>query len=378
MTEADVRQLLEGAEALLDARRYDEVLELAAQAIAVDPSNPSAYTTAARALSELGRHDEAIRTAQNAVALAPGWAYAHRICSLALSSSPTNSSAPASKKAVEMAQEAVRLAPYDAGCHLALARACAIAGMFTPADEAVRKALQLAPNSANCWVSASFVAIRARSWSSAESAARRALALDPGNYAATNNLGVALRRQGNSTLGAIAFLDAARIDPRSPEARNNVEGIGFSYFRLVVPLLLAPLLIVWPLFIAARLGVGKWLASKPERLRPLARRVGIRVASSKRYRRKFEQQNARAQKMLASSERVNEWSALSGQHLMGDQLLKVLAGSLLLTALVFVAIAAIDAGPGNPVVGLVIVALLFGAGAALMFGAVARRRRASF
>jgi Flp pilus assembly protein TadD len=378
MTETHIHQLLEGAEALLDARRYNEVLQLAAQACAVDPTNPTPYTTAARALTELGRHNEAIGTALEAVARAPNSAYAHRICSLALSSSPANSSQPGAMQAVTMAEKAVRLAPYDVGCYLALARACAIAGMFTPADEAVRTALQLAPSSANSWVSASFVAIRARSWSSAESAARRALALDPGNYAATNNLGVALRHQGSSTLGAIAFLDAARIDPRSPEARNNVEGIGFRYFRLLVPFLLLPLLIVWPVFVAARLALSNWLASKPERLRPLARSVGIRVASSKRYRRKFEQSNARAQKMLERSQQTNDWSALSGRHLMGDQLLRVIAGSLLLTGLIFVMIAIFAATSGGSIIGFLIVALLFGAGAVAVFGAVARRRRASF
>ena len=127
MTEADIDQLLEGAEAMLDARRYNEVLQLASKACAADPSNPTPYTTAARALTELGRHNEAIGTALEAVARAPNWAYAHRICSLALSSSLANSSQPGAMQAVTMAQKAVSLAPYDVGCYLALARACAIA-----------------------------------------------------------------------------------------------------------------------------------------------------------------------------------------------------------------------------------------------------------
>ena len=77
----------------------------------------------------------------------------------------------------------------------------------------MQEALRLAPNSAAAWVAASVVALAADNWEKAIAASRRALAIDPSNYAAMNNLGVALRRAGKKREGTKVLAEAARIDP---------------------------------------------------------------------------------------------------------------------------------------------------------------------
>jgi hypothetical protein len=70
--------------------------------------------------------------------------------------------------------------------------------------------------------------------------------------------------------------------------------------------LLLPLLIVWPLYILA----GRRLAAtRPERLRPTARRIGLWVATSKRHQRTFAKEAARAEK-LAAAVAPEGWSSL--------------------------------------------------------------------
>ena len=358
----------------MEARKYDQALLFACQALSLEPANPNAHALAVRALMRLGRHDEAIYGASQVVSLAPQWAYGHRLLSVALRTSPSNNSRLRWKQAVDAAREAVRLAPADVASYLALADACATGGYIQDADRAVRAALQLDPRPAGTWATASFVALKARNWRAAETAARRALAIDPGNYAATNNLGAALRQRGGWTLGAVAFQNAARIDPRSKTARDNVEAIGFHYINLLSVVLLLPLVVVWPLFLAARLATVSWLAAKPPRLQPLARRVGIWVASRERYRRKFDMQNARAQRFLANDRPVEDWSALHGRQRFSSPLLTVIAGALLLTAMVFGAVAILARADGEAL-GLTIAAGVFAAGGTLMFVIITRRRR---
>ncbi len=374
MSTSSAADLLQGGDALMDARKYDHALQLASQVLASEPANPAGHALAARALMELGRYTDAVYAATEAVSLAPQWAYTHRLLSIALRKATANIKWPGDEYAIQAAREAVRLAPADAACQASLAEACAAAGNLGDADEAIRQALTLRPDSASHWSTASFVAIKARNWAAAEGAARRALAIDPDNYAATNNLGVALRHQGRWNVGTVAFLDAARIDPRSPTARDNVEAIGFQYMSAIAPLLLSPLLLIWPLFLSARLATAGWLSSKPEHLKPLARRLGIRVATSERYRRKFDKHNVRAQRLLSGLS-AKEWSALHGRQRFSTGFLIAIAAALILVALFFAAAAVFSAPTTGAITGYAITAVVFMAGASLIVTVVFRRRR---
>ena len=375
MSSIGVSEHLLAGEAWLDARRYDEALEAAHQALASDPTNAAAYALTCRALMGMGRYPEAAQAANAAVSQAPQWALAHRLFSIALSKTPAGETQPALDQVVYAAWEAVRLAPNDPLNHSNYAEACATAGHLQVADEAIKHAIKLRPSSSDTWAAASYVAIRARNWKAAERAARRALAIDPDDYTATNNLGVAMKRQGRWNLGAVAFHGAARIDPRRPIARENVEGIGFQYMATLLPILLLPLLIFWPAFVGARIALTKWLIrSKPEKLRPLARRIGLRVATSKRQLRKYERHNERAQQWLSRPGADQEWSALRGRDRISTGFLVVVAILLASTALAFVS-AATATPLAKAAVGYLITAAVFTGGSAFIVRLVVRRRR---
>jgi Flp pilus assembly protein TadD len=370
----DVPDLLQSGEAWMDARRYDQALEAANRALAANPDNAAAHTLACRALLALGRHGEAVRAGSQAVANAPQWSFAHRIHSLALRRHPEGSRHPNIDRALQSAGEAVRLAPADPANHTNYAETCALAGHLPAADEAIRHALKLDPGSANAWASASYVAIKARNWTAAERAARRALALDPDNYTATNNLGVAMRAQGRWTVGAVAFHSAARIDPRSPTARDNVESIGFQYLAVLSAIPLLPLLIVWPVFVAARIGVARWLiTSKPRKLRPLARRIGLRIATSKRYQRQFEKVNQRALESVSNPGVSDDWSALKGRQWVSNRFLTICVVLLGAMTTFFIA-EAIAAKLASGAIRFGIAAAVFAAATALVAVWVRRRR----
>lgn len=369
MTAVEVDRLLEAGEALLDARKPEQALSRVAEALTADPDSAAAHALAARALRDLGRHPEAEVEARQAVACAPQWAYPLRILALTLSKAP-GATPWRSDESVAVAREAMRLEPQNPASYIVLADACATAGQFDEADETVRRGLQLAPHSAPMWVTASFVALKTHHWPAAESAARRALAIDPDDAAAINNLGVAIRRQGKTELGAVAFLDAVKIDPRSPAARENVELVGFQRLSVFAAVVLLPLAVFWPLYLAARLGTARWLATKPERLRPVARRLGIRVATSPRTRRRFERHNARLQAQVPVDAPVGEWSALRGRQLVSTSFLVVLAIGMGLTG-VLLALATF----GAPNVGTSVVLAVIGFVLLVGTGAVVRRLR---
>lgn len=318
MSLPDVAELVRTGQAWLDVRRYDQALDVATQALAREPSNAAAHVLASRALMMMERYPEAVVAARTAVGITPQWAYAYRILSLAMCKAPGGSTRPAIDEAVQVASEAVRLAPGDAYNHMAVAEASALAARFGVADEAARRAIALAPASADVWATASYVALKTRNWFAAEIAARRALLLDPDHYAATNNLGAAMKGRGWRRLGAVAFLGAARIDPRRRNARENLEAIGFEYIeKVVAPTLLLPLALFWPLYLVTRFMVVRHVVrSKPAWLRPLARRLGLRVATSDRARRLFDRHNQRIEEWMSRPDADAQWSALRTRQQM--------------------------------------------------------------
>ena len=375
MTVIEIERHLEGAGMLIDARRYEAGLQAVSQALSIDPANAQAHALACRALLGMGRHYEAIHAAQQAVTLAPGWHYPHRLTSIALQAQAKASKTRPSELAVAAAREAVRLAPMEPFGYTTLAEACAKAGRLTDADQAVRQAIRLNPADANVWTTASFVAVQAKNWYAAEKAARHALAIEPDNYAATNNLGVAMKRQGYWTQGAVAFGVAARTDPRSSTARDNIEGIGFTYLVKLVPFVLLPLLVVVPAFFAARVAMTLWLSKRPERLKPMARKIGLRLATSKRQQHKFERHNARVQKAMTDARASANWSALAGRRRGSNGFLGAAGLTLVIAGLAFIALA-VTAPDTRQLVGSSILGLLVTIPGGLMLRSLSARRRA--
>jgi Flp pilus assembly protein TadD len=247
MSEMDdgVEELLAQAEALSAVKRYGAAAERASDAARRDPNDPRAYWAWARALMGEGQFAEAGRRAEESIRLAPESAHGFRLRANALSSlarsRPKGDRGDLGAEATTSAREAVRLAPYDPNCHLALANALAIVNDHLQANRAMQEAIRLAPNSAATWVTASLVAISARNWNAAISASRRALAIDPSNYAALNNLGVALRASGKGRQGTRVLAEAARTSPDSPLARQNLSRAGLNIVRFAILIVLLPL-----------------------------------------------------------------------------------------------------------------------------------------
>ena len=208
------------------------------------PGDPRAYWAWARALHGQGQYAEAIRMADESIRLAPESAHGFRLRSISLSSLartlPQGERSQLGWEAVGSASEAARLAPHDPNSHLALAQGLALTGDLRQADQAVQEVLRLAPKSAASWVTASLVALAAKNWNAAISASRRALEIEPENYAALNNLGVALRASGHSREGTRVLAEAARANPNARTARQNLSRAGLNIVRVVILILFTP------------------------------------------------------------------------------------------------------------------------------------------
>ncbi|NNN21963.1 MAG: hypothetical protein HKL80_08190 [Acidimicrobiales bacterium] len=317
MTENDIDSMLTSGETLLALRKDEKALEIANKVIGLEPNSSKGYLLAARASRGLKRDHEAMRLANIAVALDPNNFFTHCAFSeiVALSSLKTDKRYAA--LAVRAANEAIRLNPNSAASYNALANALAASRDFKQADAAIRKAIELSPLESYVWISASSIAIQYRNHKAGMKACQFALKLNPTSPAAINNLGACLNQKGQWTIGAVAFFDSAKIDPRSSVARSNVESIGYRYLQILSILILLPLLIIFPIFLIARLSVATWISRKPEILRPLANRLGLRVATSKRNRNKFEKYMRKAQKRKLDFKEMSTWSVLKGrQNLM--------------------------------------------------------------
>jgi Flp pilus assembly protein TadD len=240
-----VASLLAQVDALIEVNRFQEAVERARDAAALAPEDPRSFCAWSRALQGQEHFAEAAVMADEAIRLGPESPTAHYLRSKSLSGAARSSRAPhrvaLGHEAVRSAHEAVRLAPYDVNCHIALAQSLPLVGDHFSARSQVQEVIRLAPHSPAVWVTASSVAIRSKSWGDAVLASRQALALEPDNYAALNNLGVALRGLGKKREGNAVLAQAARRNPNATTARRNLSRAGINIARIVILVLLIPL-----------------------------------------------------------------------------------------------------------------------------------------
>jgi Flp pilus assembly protein TadD len=377
------RELLAQSEALYAVKRYGPAAERASDAARRDPNDPRPYWAWARALSGAGQFAEAARIADVSIRLAPEVALGFRLRSNALSSLarglPKGERGQLGEEAKVSAREAVRLAPYDPNSHLALASALTITGDFPEADRAMQEALRLAPNSAATWVTASLVAISAKSWEAAISASRQALAIEPENYAALNNLGVALRASGKSREGTRILAEAARANPDAHLARQNLSRAGLNIVRVAILLLLLPLgfLTHSGLLLYLVFAVGSNIAiSKNPALALRLERVGAPVAmffAGRSQEAPVAPPLGRPDSGTPTAKRDRPWSAMDGHrmHTLGNPVLIFCAVSAWAVALTL-GIGLVV--PGSDKLALAITFVGFAALGALPAWTVHRRR----
>jgi hypothetical protein len=322
--------------------------------------------------------------ADEAIRVAPDYRRGFLLRSMALRSVAGQSSgghrAALGHEAVTSAQEAVRLAPWDPNGHIALAQALPLTGAIAEADAAIQDAIRLAPDSASTWAAASRVALAAKNWSAAITASHRSLAIDPNNYAALNNLGVALRASGKGREGTQVLARAAQAQPDSPTARRNLTRAGLNVMRVAI------LIVLIPLGFLAHVGLGLYvvfalgtnvLLAKSSGLVLRLERWGAPVALflARRSSRKSPAPiPARVGRHAAvEPPSIQPWSAVRGVHTVGIWVLWVIAAAAWCLAVLFL-IMVIAPVPGKPEFAVALVATI--ALAAWPTRLVIRRRRA--
>ena len=165
---------------------------------------------------------------------------------------------------------------------------------------------------------------------------------------------------GSALVGEVEHLRPLGVgSPRAVNAR-----LGFLYMARYAPVLIVPLAVIPPFFVYARGWLLTWLYGKPTPLKPVARRVGVRVASSDRYRRRFEEESARAQSHLSDGDSVATWSALDHGKRPKAELVAGLVTLVVVAAIIAAGLAVASAEPRDHylVVGGVVVLILLGAG----------------
>jgi tetratricopeptide (TPR) repeat protein len=328
-----IASLLAEADALIRVKRYGAAAERAQDAAVLAPLDPRPFCEWSRALYGEGRLAEAAQMADEAIRLAPSSATGFRLRGTALSSlARQRSGAERSRlgqEAAGAAREAVRLAPWDPNGHIGLAQALPLIGAIREADAAVQEAIRLAPNSAATWIAASLVALGAKNWSAAVTASRRALALDPDNYAALNNLGVALRASGKSREGTEVLARAARADPDAPTARRNLSRAGLNVARVAILIVLIPIGFLAHvgllLYLAVAIGSNVVISRNPDlvlRLERWAAPIALFFAqkSDDPSSGARPDEPARARTPVAPGDDPDRpWSAVEGHHVIGTR-----------------------------------------------------------
>lgn len=203
------------AEQCNDLRRYDHAVELAKQALAIDPNFAHGYGSMCRAYIGLKQFKRAEKTARRALELQSENEWFLRMLSISLRFQNRF------RRALVPAQECVRIAPMSADSHIELAACLVECRRFAKAHQHLDKALELAPTAPAGHFAKGFLLLKQKQWQLAEREFRLALRLDPMDPLTVNNLGVCLNNQKKYQDAALAFKSAVLLDPNMKLAKQN-------------------------------------------------------------------------------------------------------------------------------------------------------------
>jgi tetratricopeptide (TPR) repeat protein len=218
---------LDRAQLLLNARRYDDALQIVSRL----PEDGRARLLAAVAFTYKNDLGQALKHAEQAIALEPEVAEAHAVRSEILYRLARN------RASLEAAREAVRLEPESPNAQWSLARSAVAVRDWRLAELAAAQTLRLAPDWSMAHSIAAVVARKRRHSKEAEAHVRIALALDPNDPMTLNNVAVALSSRWRPHTRSVRLLeDAVRLDPADEvlfenlyeEARAHVRGAGID------------------------------------------------------------------------------------------------------------------------------------------------------
>lgn len=230
-------QLQERAQALIDARRYEDALSLLARAIASDPDNFELHCLKSRSLMELGRMPEALQASDAAARLAPeeSWPFTLRSSILI--------KLDRGREALVAARQAARLCPQSSQTQFQLAVSEWLCWHRRAGRAAAERVLELAPDESSTYELLAWFDLGLWRFRSAERYAREALRLDPQSWQAFNYLGQALRAQRKGPEAIEALIEGLRLNPADTGLRYQlmltIEGYLIRGLWPILPGLLA-------------------------------------------------------------------------------------------------------------------------------------------
>ncbi|OYE03748.1 tetratricopeptide repeat protein [Nostoc sp. 'Peltigera membranacea cyanobiont' 232] len=212
-----VTSLINEADRLREAKKFEEAAIKYKAALRLDPNSIIAHNNLGIALKGQGKLEEAIAAYQRALQIDPNYAIAHSNLGLALSAQGKL------EEAIAAYQRALQIDPNFANAHSNLGIALHSQGKLEQAIAAYQRALQIDPNIAIAHSNLGLALYDQGKLEQAIAAYQRALQIDQNIANAHNNLGIALKGQGKLEQ-AIAELEiAVRLDPSSTLFRKNLE-----------------------------------------------------------------------------------------------------------------------------------------------------------
>ncbi len=137
--------------------------------------------------------------------------------------------------AVKWMQEALKMAPDDVPTHLAVARWALLTGDLDKAKEQSAVALQQDPQSLDAKIMRGIVALFQKDYKAAEMYFEGAHLQSPGNFAASNNLAIALAEQSDPAKQQRALEYAAanvRQNANNENTREALSTYGWALYKL--------------------------------------------------------------------------------------------------------------------------------------------------
>ena len=224
--------ILEQAQLLVNAKRFDDALRLLA---ALPEDGAARYLSAVAYL----RNDDlksALANVETTIAMMPDVPEPHALRAEVLLEMGRK------KSALQSAREAVRLSPDQAPFHYVLARAAAETRNWTTAETAAHEALRLAPDWGPAHNVVAIVAARRHRRKDAQAHLADALKLDPNDPWVLNNLAATMPRLKPRTEAVKLLESAVELDPANKPivenlyvtSRAHVAGAGIDRLDIVL------------------------------------------------------------------------------------------------------------------------------------------------
>lgn len=194
--------------------RFADSLEPTRRALALE-RRPADLSNLANAFNSLGRAAEALDVAEEALALDPALPAAQANAGVALRALGRLA------EAADRFRAAVRLEPNNAEARANLGVTLTELGAVQEAEAALEAALQLQPNWADGWYNLGNARLRQLRLPEAEAAYRRALQLQPGHAEAHANLAASQKALGRRDLALAHYAEAARLRPHDWRVLQN-------------------------------------------------------------------------------------------------------------------------------------------------------------